>query len=78
MAIVHDLITKNLVNLIVDQGEMQRQHKLLMRYATQTGNALDAAEHLARETELPTIQRISPKLQPVACTRKTKTANTRS
>ncbi|KAI5444333.1 hypothetical protein KIW84_012821 [Lathyrus oleraceus] len=65
MAIVHDLITKNLVNLIADQGEMQRQHKLLILYATQTGNALDAAERLARETELPTIQRISPKLQPV-------------
>ncbi|XP_050908096.1 uncharacterized protein LOC127121690 [Lathyrus oleraceus] len=38
--------------------------------ATQTGNALDATECLARETELPTIQRISPKLQPVTCTRK--------
>ncbi|KAI5441391.1 hypothetical protein KIW84_010745 [Lathyrus oleraceus] len=33
--------------------------------ANQTGNALDATECLARETELPTIQRISPKLQPV-------------
>ncbi|KAI5395698.1 hypothetical protein KIW84_062032 [Lathyrus oleraceus] len=32
--------------------------------ATQTDNALDATECLARETKLPTIQRISPKLQP--------------
>ncbi|KAI5406603.1 hypothetical protein KIW84_053082 [Lathyrus oleraceus] len=55
--------------LSIHQGEMQHQHKLLILYATQTGNALDAAERLARETELPTIQRISPKLQPVTCTR---------
>ncbi|KAI5412333.1 hypothetical protein KIW84_057129 [Lathyrus oleraceus] len=35
--------------------------------ATQTGNALEATKCLARETELPTIQRISPKLQPRPC-----------
>lgn len=28
-----------------------RRHKLLILYATQTGNALDAAERLAREAE---------------------------
>ncbi|CAK8540557.1 unnamed protein product [Lathyrus sativus] len=30
---------------------MQHQHRLLILYATQTGNALDAAERLAREAE---------------------------
>ncbi|KAI5432043.1 hypothetical protein KIW84_035976 [Lathyrus oleraceus] len=47
------------VYITTDQGEMQHQHKLIILYATQTGNALDAAERLARETELPTVQRIS-------------------
>ncbi|PNX55083.1 NADPH-dependent diflavin oxidoreductase ATR3-like protein, partial [Trifolium pratense] len=30
---------------------MQHRHKLLILYATETGNALDAAERLAREAE---------------------------
>jgi len=33
------------------QQQQQHHHKLLILYATQTGNALDAAERLAREAE---------------------------
>jgi len=33
------------------QQQQQHHRKLLILYATQTGNALDAAERLAREAE---------------------------
>ncbi|GAB2299961.1 multidrug-resistance type transporter [Dionaea muscipula] len=39
------------MNQPMDEVEEQQQHNLLILYATQTGNAMDAAERIAREAE---------------------------